>query len=93
MEFKDSLYQRQTKAEAALAPFEKLHGIRRQVRARQVQMLGSSGTVTTLAGVNLALPRYVRARLGLRGPAVRSVFSSTVIPLSKRSRSETFTTA
>jgi exopolyphosphatase/guanosine-5'-triphosphate,3'-diphosphate pyrophosphatase len=48
-------------AEAALAPFEKLHGIRRQVRARQVQMLGSSGTVTTLAGVNLALPRYIRA--------------------------------
>ena len=48
-------------AEAALAPFEKLHGIRRKVRAREVQMLGSSGTVTTLAGVNLALPRYVRA--------------------------------
>jgi exopolyphosphatase/guanosine-5'-triphosphate,3'-diphosphate pyrophosphatase len=47
-------------AEAALAPFEKNHGIRRQVRARQVQMLGSSGTVTTLAGVNLALPRYIR---------------------------------
>jgi exopolyphosphatase/guanosine-5'-triphosphate,3'-diphosphate pyrophosphatase len=47
-------------AEAALAPFEKSHGIRRQVRARQVQMLGSSGTVTTLAGVNLALPRYIR---------------------------------
>jgi exopolyphosphatase / guanosine-5'-triphosphate,3'-diphosphate pyrophosphatase len=47
--------------ETALAPFEKLHGIRRQVRARQVQMLGSSGTVTTLAGINLALPRYVRA--------------------------------
>jgi len=48
-------------AELALAPFEKSHGIRRQVRARQVQMLGSSGTVTTLAGVNLALPRYIRA--------------------------------
>jgi len=48
-------------AEAALAPFEKIHGIRREVRARQVQMLGSSGTVTTLAGVNLALPRYIRA--------------------------------
>ena len=46
---------------AALAPFEKTHGIRRQVRARQVQMLGSSGTVTTLAGVHLALPRYIRA--------------------------------
>jgi exopolyphosphatase/guanosine-5'-triphosphate,3'-diphosphate pyrophosphatase len=48
-------------AEAALAPFEKAHGIRREVRARQVQMLGSSGTVTTLAGVHLALPRYIRA--------------------------------
>ena len=48
-------------AELALAPFEKAHGIRRQVRARQVQMLGSSGTVTTLAGINLALPRYIRA--------------------------------
>jgi exopolyphosphatase/guanosine-5'-triphosphate,3'-diphosphate pyrophosphatase len=48
-------------AEAALAPFEKAHGIRRKVRAREVQMLGSSGTVTTLAGVNLALPRYIRA--------------------------------
>ena len=48
-------------AEAGLAPFEARHGIRRRVRARQVQMLGSSGTVTTLAGVNLALPRYIRA--------------------------------
>jgi exopolyphosphatase/guanosine-5'-triphosphate,3'-diphosphate pyrophosphatase len=48
-------------AEAALAPFEKSHGIRRQIRARRVQMLGSSGTVTTLAGINLALPRYIRA--------------------------------
>jgi len=26
-----------------------------------VQMLGSSGTVTTLAGIHLALPRYIRA--------------------------------
>jgi exopolyphosphatase / guanosine-5'-triphosphate,3'-diphosphate pyrophosphatase len=48
-------------AETALAPFEKLHGIRRRVRAREVQMLGSSGTVTTLAGINLSLPRYIRA--------------------------------
>ena len=50
-------------AEAALLPFEKSHGIRRQVRAGQVQMLGSSGTVTTLAGINLALPRYIRAQV------------------------------
>src|SRR5204862_3466669 len=32
-------------AEVALQPFEREHGIRREVRARQVQMLGSSGTV------------------------------------------------
>jgi exopolyphosphatase/guanosine-5'-triphosphate,3'-diphosphate pyrophosphatase len=48
-------------AEAALAPLEREHRILRQVRAGQVQMLGSSGTVTTLAGVHLCLPRYIRA--------------------------------
>jgi exopolyphosphatase / guanosine-5'-triphosphate,3'-diphosphate pyrophosphatase len=48
-------------AAAALAPFEARHRIARRIAARQVQMLGSSGTVTTLAGVHLALPRYTRA--------------------------------
>ena len=48
-------------AEAALAPFEAHHRIRREVEARRVQMIGSSGTVTTLAGIHLALPRYIRA--------------------------------
>jgi exopolyphosphatase/guanosine-5'-triphosphate,3'-diphosphate pyrophosphatase len=48
-------------AKAALAPFEAIHRIRRQVEARRVQMIGSSGTVTTLAGIHLALPRYIRA--------------------------------
>jgi exopolyphosphatase/guanosine-5'-triphosphate,3'-diphosphate pyrophosphatase len=62
IEVSPSIYRAMiAEAEAALAPFEKMHGIRREVRARQVQMLGSSGTVTTLAGVNLALPRYIRA--------------------------------
>jgi exopolyphosphatase/guanosine-5'-triphosphate,3'-diphosphate pyrophosphatase len=45
----------------ALAPFERHHRIRRHVEARRVQMIGSSGTVTTLAGIHLALPRYIRA--------------------------------
>jgi len=48
-------------AEAALAPFEARHHIRRHIGARRVQMIGSSGTVTTLAGIHLALPRYIRA--------------------------------
>ena len=46
---------------AALAPFETAHEILRRVRTGRVQMLGSSGTVTTLAGIHLALPRYTRA--------------------------------
>jgi exopolyphosphatase/guanosine-5'-triphosphate,3'-diphosphate pyrophosphatase len=50
-----------TEAQMALAPFEKKHRIRREVEARRVQMIGSSGTVTTLAGIHLALPRYIRA--------------------------------
>ena len=45
----------------ALAPFEAEHRISRHIPAHRVQMLGSSGTVTTLAGVHLALPRYTRA--------------------------------
>jgi len=46
---------------AALAPFERASDIQRRVRTGRVQMLGSSGTVTTLAGIHLALPRYIRA--------------------------------
>ena len=48
-------------AAAALIPLERNHRILRHVRAGRVQMLGSSGTVTTLAGIHLALPRYIRA--------------------------------
>ena len=48
-------------AEAALAPFERQHRIRHHIATRRVQMIGSSGTVTTLAGIHLALPRYIRA--------------------------------
>ncbi len=48
-------------AAAALVPFECRHRILRKVHAGKVQMLGSSGTVTTLAGIHLALPRYIRA--------------------------------
>ena len=39
------------------------HGIAAAVAAGEVQMLGSSGTVTTLAGVHLDLPRYNRAQV------------------------------
>ena len=48
---------------AALSPFEARNRIAPQIARGAVQMLGSSGTVTTLAGIHLALPRYNRARV------------------------------
>ncbi len=44
----------------ALLPFETRYGLGELVRAGRIQMLGTSGTVTTLAGVHMRLPRYDR---------------------------------
>lgn len=50
-----------------LAPLDRTHGLAEEVAAGRVQMLGTSGTVTTLAGVHLDLPRYDRHKVdGLR---------------------------
>jgi len=43
-----------------LRPFEKVHCIAREIRDGGVRLLGTSGTVTTLAGVALNLERYRR---------------------------------
>ncbi|HXP76627.1 MAG TPA: Ppx/GppA phosphatase family protein [Stellaceae bacterium] len=48
---------------ASLAPFEERHAISRLVADGSLQLLGSSGTVTTLAGVHLDLPRYDRTKV------------------------------
>ncbi|MCX7355492.1 MAG: Ppx/GppA phosphatase family protein [Alphaproteobacteria bacterium] len=48
---------------ARLAPFEARHSIRARVAGGGVQMIGTSGTVTTLMGMLLDLPRYDRARV------------------------------
>lgn len=45
---------------AELRRFDTVHSIGREIAAGGVRMLGTSGTVTTLAGVALALPRYSR---------------------------------
>ena len=44
-----------------VASFEERHKIGERIAAGAVQMLGTSGTVTTLAAVHLDLPRYNRA--------------------------------
>lgn len=48
---------------AAVAEFDRRFGVSRSVSREGVQMLGTSGTVTTLAGVHKELPRYDRARV------------------------------
>jgi exopolyphosphatase/guanosine-5'-triphosphate,3'-diphosphate pyrophosphatase len=45
---------------ARLASFESIHCIGHEIRNGGVTLLGTSGTVTTLAGIALALPRYRR---------------------------------
>jgi exopolyphosphatase/guanosine-5'-triphosphate,3'-diphosphate pyrophosphatase len=47
----------------ALAPCEAEHRLGELVADGRLQMLGTSGTVTTLAGVHQDLPRYDRARI------------------------------
>jgi exopolyphosphatase/guanosine-5'-triphosphate,3'-diphosphate pyrophosphatase len=45
---------------AALLGFDRIHCISREIRGGGVRLLGTSGTVTTLAGVVLGLERYRR---------------------------------
>lgn len=44
-----------------LRPFEACHAVAERVAVGDVQMLGTSGTVTTLGGVHLGLKRYDRS--------------------------------
>ncbi len=43
-----------------LVPFEDIHRIAREIGQGGVRLLGTSGTVTTIAGAALGLPRYTR---------------------------------
>jgi len=43
-----------------LRPFERVHCIEHEIQLAGVRLLGTSGTVTTVAGVALGLPRYRR---------------------------------
>ena len=49
--------------EASLAPFCERHGIAQEVAKGHVQMVGTSGTVTTLGALSLGLARYDRSRV------------------------------
>ena len=49
--------------EKRLAPFEAKHRLSSYIKNGQVQMVGTSGTVTTVAGIYLGLERYDRNRV------------------------------
>jgi exopolyphosphatase/guanosine-5'-triphosphate,3'-diphosphate pyrophosphatase len=46
-----------------MRPFEALHGLRALADRGNMHLLGTSGTVTTVAGIHLGLKRYDRARV------------------------------
>ncbi len=46
-----------------IAPFEQRHDFRRRIAGASIHFLGTSGTVTTVAGIQLGLPRYDRNRV------------------------------
>lgn len=61
----------------AIEPFEMRNDIRSRMEAGQVQLLGTSGTVTTLAGIHLGLSRYDRRLVD--GSFLRVEHARTVI--------------
>ena len=46
-----------------LRPFEQRYGFRDRIAKRPAHLLGTSGTVTTVAGIHLGLKRYERSRV------------------------------
>ena len=55
---------------AHLRGFDAVHSIGREIGAGGVRLIGTSGTVTTLAGVALELPRYRRPLVDGRSFAI-----------------------
>jgi exopolyphosphatase/guanosine-5'-triphosphate,3'-diphosphate pyrophosphatase len=70
--------------------FDRRHGISPRIKAGEVQMVGTSGTVTTLASINMRLPRYNRAAIDgsfLRFKAARRV-ARELLELSYEERAQ-----
>ena len=71
-----------------LAPFEAEHRLRQRLGRDNTHLLGTSGTVTTVAGVHLGLPRYERNRVDgcwLEIGEVRAVTARPARPHATRS--------
>lgn len=59
-----------------LTPFEQRYGFRARMEGRPTHLLGTSGTVTTVAGIHLGLKRYDRSRVD--GTWMRTVDARSV---------------
>ncbi len=76
--------------EAPLKEFDALHGIRPMIEGGAAQMLGTSGTVTTLAGIHLKLARYDRQAVDgsyLSADAIR-VVNNQLLAMDCRARAK-----
>jgi len=63
-----------------LQNFESIHRISREISQGNVRLLGTSGTVTTLAGIALGLPRYSRAAVdGITLPSTDALDAITLL--------------
>ena len=77
----DSFELMVAEVQAMLAPFEAEHKFASRTAGRRVHLLGTSGTVTTIAGIELGLARYDRNRVDghwLQAASVRAVTKGLV---------------
>jgi exopolyphosphatase/guanosine-5'-triphosphate,3'-diphosphate pyrophosphatase len=75
-----------------LAPFDQDYGISNYLSSNKVQMLGTSGTVTTLGGIYLNLPHYDRSKvdgLDMRVEAI-SAISKSLVKMNREELAEKF---
>ena len=73
----------------AIDEFSDRNDIPSHIDQRRVQMLGTSGTVTTLGAISLNLPRYLRSRvdgLDLSFHEIQNI-SSSLLHMSEEERS------
>ena len=78
------------KIDRKLAPFDQEQGISDYLSSNKVQMLGTSGTVTTLGGIYLNLPRYDRKKVDGLVMSVNTIraISRSLFEMSFKERSK-----
>lgn len=63
------------KVENSLKDFDEKNQISAEIANNRVQMLGTSGTVTTLGAIHLRLPRYLRSKVDGMSLSFKEIFT------------------